>query len=74
MRLFPVLFWWAVIARSARRYNSWFGGFNSRLTANKFPVLPATGTDHHDIDFIEFSRDQLGTFSEQSTSFPAPRE
>src|SRR5882762_10716910 len=37
MGLFLVLFWCAAVARAVLRYDSRFGGFNSRLSADKFP-------------------------------------
>jgi hypothetical protein len=37
MGLFLVFFWCAAIAQTVLRYDSRFGGFNSRLGPNKFP-------------------------------------
>jgi hypothetical protein len=37
MGLFLVLFWCCGVAGDALRYNSRYGGFNSRLGPNKFP-------------------------------------
>src|SRR6266478_8141467 len=40
MGLFLVLFWCSAIAGDALRYNSRFGGFNSRLSRRKFAFRP----------------------------------
>ena len=40
MGLFLVLFWCSAVAGDALRYNSRFGGFNSRLSRRKFPFPP----------------------------------
>src|SRR5215469_428197 len=37
MSLFVVLLWCMTVISDVLQYNSWFGGFNSRLGPNKFP-------------------------------------
>jgi hypothetical protein len=74
MGLFLVLLWCAAVTGDILRYNSRFGGFNSRLGRWKFPFSPATGIGRQGLDLSWCFRSRDGTYREQSKKFPVPRE
>ena len=71
MGVFLVLLWCsAVVERgiAGNSRNSRFGGFNSRLGGQKFPIRHATGIDPQAFDLACLSHDRRPAAAEKSTN------